>query len=78
MRVGTKIQSVGNFEFFHYARPKGKRWKIRLGDKGQVVEAQEAIFLQQVGEDKAIFVRFGWEVFAIDPNLINEFVRLRD
>lgn len=78
MEVGTKIQATGNFEFFHFSRPKGKKWKIRLGDKGEIVEAQDAIFLQLVGEDKAIFVRFGWEVFAIDPNLINEYVRLRD
>ncbi|MED4377966.1 hypothetical protein P9274_20120 [Schinkia azotoformans] len=78
MKVGTKIESIGNFLFADHSRPSKKSWRIRKGDKGQIVESTDAIYVHPVLATDAIFVRFGWDVFALDANQINSYVRIRD
>lgn len=78
MKVGTKIESAGNFVFVDYARPRGKSWRIRKGDKGQIVESVYAIYIHPVEADEAIFIRYGWDVFALDATQIDAYIIARE
>lgn len=85
MQIGAKVEAVKNCELFHHNRPRGKRFKILKGYKGQILYkldtnfffGKDVIYVHDVKDCDAIFVRFGWIVFAFDARFVHEYIKER-